>query len=181
MWVRQFVQSLGRKANSVCWVRRWTPWIELVLTNQICQYCLRGDCWEKMLLCDSCNGGYHIFCLSRPLAEENKAVSNEKISFEMVAKYTLASFKAKADEWQQAYVQSSTIPTLQELEKEYWQILLSPHQKIQGECTSDVNTAPMGSGSPTIEKVRKVRNSPLDRYNSVYRNINEDEDPNHGT
>ncbi|KAH9092500.1 hypothetical protein Ae201684P_008176 [Aphanomyces euteiches] len=168
---------------------------ELVLTNQICQYCLRGDCWEKMLLCDSCNGGYHIFCLCRPLAEvpqgdwycelcmaehekESNTVSSEKFGFEMGAEYTLASFKAKADEWQQAYFQSSTIPTIQELEKEYWRVLLTPHQKIQVEYGSDIDTAAMGSGFPTIEKVRKVRNRLLDRYNSVHGNTNRDEDPN---
>ncbi|KAH9159878.1 hypothetical protein AeNC1_019031, partial [Aphanomyces euteiches] len=89
--------------------------------------------------------------------KESNTVSSEKFGFEMGAEYTLASFKAKAVEWQQAYVQSSTIPTLQELEEKYWQILLTPHQKIQVEYTSDVDTSPMGSGFPTIEEVRKVR------------------------
>jgi hypothetical protein len=34
-----------------------------------CQKCLRPDEAEKMLLCDKCDSGWHIFCLSPPLQQ----------------------------------------------------------------------------------------------------------------
>jgi len=34
-----------------------------------CQRCLHPDEAEKMLLCDKCDSGWHIFCLSPPLKE----------------------------------------------------------------------------------------------------------------
>lgn len=35
--------------------------------NAICQLCGHGDHEQKMLLCDGCDDGYHIFCLTPPL------------------------------------------------------------------------------------------------------------------
>ncbi|KAF0720625.1 Aste57867_182 [Aphanomyces stellatus] len=141
---------------------------ELALTNEICH----------------CNGGYHIFCLSRPMFEvpsgdwycdiciedqkdEKNSSTNAKFGFEMGAEYTMASFKAKADAWQQAYFQSSTVPSIEELEKEYWRILKTPNQKIQVEYGSDVDTSTMGSGFPTVEKLKKIKNRLLERYKAV--------------
>ncbi|RLN52363.1 hypothetical protein BBJ28_00023174, partial [Nothophytophthora sp. Chile5] len=42
---------------------------ELAFKSEICQACLHGDCWDKMLLCDGCNGGQHLFCLTKSLSE----------------------------------------------------------------------------------------------------------------
>lgn len=37
---------------------------EIVFGNAYCEHCLRGDRDEEMLLCDGCQRGYHMFCLT---------------------------------------------------------------------------------------------------------------------
>jgi hypothetical protein len=34
-----------------------------------CQVCQRTDNVDQMLLCDNCNGGYHLFCLKPELTQ----------------------------------------------------------------------------------------------------------------
>jgi PHD-finger len=34
-----------------------------------CKVCLRADDADQMLLCDNCNGGYHLFCLRPELTQ----------------------------------------------------------------------------------------------------------------
>ncbi len=43
------------------------PQEELVVDTTHCIMCSSGDDDEKLLLCDLCNGGYHIYCLNPPL------------------------------------------------------------------------------------------------------------------
>ncbi|RHZ07017.1 hypothetical protein DYB31_005524 [Aphanomyces astaci] len=132
-----------------------------------------------MLRCSGCSGGYHTFCLSRPIAcvppgdwycevciAEQVAQKSEKFGFETGAEHTLASFKAKADAWQLAYF--ATPPSVQQLEAEYWRVVTNPDKKIQVEYGSDVDTGAMGSGFPTLTKVNKLRNRLVDRFNAVH-------------
>ncbi|ETW09373.1 hypothetical protein, variant 1 [Aphanomyces invadans] len=154
---------------------------QLALQNDICQFCLRGDCVDRMVHCSGCNGGFHGFCLTRPVEDlprgdwfceiciaEQLSEKPTKFGFEMGAEHTLASFKAKADAWQQEYFQSSHVPSIQELEAEYWRIVTDPTRKIQVEYGSDVDTGTMGSGFPVLEKIKKIRNRLLDRYRAVH-------------
>ncbi|RHY43884.1 hypothetical protein DYB30_007130, partial [Aphanomyces astaci] len=138
-----------------------------------------GDCDSQMLRCSGCSGGYHTFCLSRPIAcvppgdwycevciAEQVAQKSEKFGFETGAEHTLASFKAKADAWQLAYF--ATPPSVQQLEAEYWRVVTNPDKKIQVEYGSDVDTGAMGSGFPTLTKVNKLRNRLVNRFNAVH-------------
>ncbi|CAK1541956.1 unnamed protein product [Leptosia nina] len=44
------------------------PSIEILLTT-VCEICQRGDNEESLLLCDGCDLGYHMHCLTPPLSE----------------------------------------------------------------------------------------------------------------
>ena len=38
-------------------------------SNLICKECHEGEDEENMLLCDHCDGGWHMYCLDPPLEE----------------------------------------------------------------------------------------------------------------
>ena len=43
--------------------------IESDIVEATCHKCKRGDKPEKMLLCDTCDRGWHLFCLNPPLSK----------------------------------------------------------------------------------------------------------------
>ncbi|DBA00500.1 TPA: hypothetical protein N0F65_002743, partial [Lagenidium giganteum] len=144
---------------------------ELAFKSEICQSCLRGDCWDQMLLCDSCNAGHHIFCLSKQLdsvpigdwycetcvadAIESKKDNNPKFGFEMGSEYNVTGYKEKADAWKRSYFGMSSDEevaklTDKDLEREYWRLLSIPlhEQRIEAEYGSDIDSGANGSGFP---------------------------------
>lgn len=157
---------------------------ELGYKSEICQACLRGDCSNKMLLCDGCDGGYHLFCLEPPLKavpegdwyceacveqaaveakDEKAAKQRATFGFEMGAETALAAYIAKADAWKRQYFGfsdgESEMPEVSdlELEKEYWRILGTPahEQRLEVEYGSDVDSGAVGSGFPRLDTYMK--------------------------
>lgn len=151
---------------------------ELAYKSEICQTCLRGDCWEKMLLCDGCNSGHHLFCLDPPLADvpagdwycaacvdEARASDNHdqrdahpKFGFEMGREYSVATYKEKADAWKRAYFGADTSELSDRaLEAEYWRLLSIPvHEKrLEVEYGSDIDSGAVGSGFPRADTYTK--------------------------
>ncbi|KAE8998550.1 hypothetical protein PR001_g19292 [Phytophthora rubi] len=146
---------------------------ELAYNSEICQVCLRGDCWDRMLLCDGCNSGQHLFCLENPLNEvptgdwyckecvadamdPDKQKLNPKFGFDMGAEISMVDYKERADAWKRDYfsLSSDTNPdeaiTDRELESEYWRLLSIPmhEQRLEVQYGSDVDTGANGSGFP---------------------------------
>uniref|UniRef100_K3WE24 [Histone H3]-trimethyl-L-lysine(4) demethylase n=1 Tax=Globisporangium ultimum (strain ATCC 200006 / CBS 805.95 / DAOM BR144) TaxID=431595 RepID=K3WE24_GLOUD len=151
---------------------------ELAYKSEICQTCLRGDCWEQMLLCDSCNGGHHLFCLDNPLDEvppgdwycdacveesySDERDTNPKFGFEMGSEYNVVAYKEKADAWKRNYFGVKSDAEVEkltdlELEKEYWRLLSIPvhEQRLEVEYGSDVDTGSVGSGFPRMDTYLK--------------------------
>ncbi|GLD97676.1 hypothetical protein PINS_up006366 [Pythium insidiosum] len=157
----------------------WDPEAaELAFKSEICQTCLRGDCWDRMLLCDGCNSGHHLFCLAKPLkevpvgdwycdacVEESEAPTkdaNPKFGFEMGSEYNLETYKERADNWKRTYFGVTNDHELdkisdRELEREYWRILSTPahEQRLEVEYGSDVDSGAVGSGFPRIDDYMK--------------------------
>uniref|UniRef100_F0W1J5 [histone H3]-trimethyl-L-lysine(4) demethylase n=1 Tax=Albugo laibachii Nc14 TaxID=890382 RepID=F0W1J5_9STRA len=157
----------------------WSPdSAELSFRSEICQSCLRCDRWDRMVLCDSCKSGYHLFCLDEPLKEAPKGdwycescltdfvtsdgnveVQNPKFGFEMGSEYSLAQFREKANAWKRDYFQLPNDPTAIDqlsdviLEKEYWRVLSMPshEQQLGVEYGSDVDSGANGSGFPRAD------------------------------
>lgn len=146
-------------------------------TGEICQFCLRADCWDRMLLCDGCNGGYHMFCLDNPItevpqgdwycidcvAESQPHEEVKSFGFQSGPKYSFLDFKKMADTWKGNYfVDALTVenpePSEKMMEQEYWKILATPvhQQRINVEYGSDLDSGALGSGFPRMDRISKV-------------------------
>lgn len=155
---------------------------ELAYNSEICQACLRGDCSDRMLLCDGCNSGQHLFCLDKPLDEvpsgdwycqecvddasdPEKGKASAKFGFDMGAEISMADYKERADEWKRNYfalgpdVNPDAAITDQELESEYWRLLSIPvhEQRLEVQYGSDVDTGVNGSGFPRMDLFERSR------------------------
>ncbi|RLN55794.1 hypothetical protein BBP00_00008329 [Phytophthora kernoviae] len=153
---------------------------ELAYNSEICQVCLRGDCWDRMLLCDGCNSGQHLFCLDEPMAKvpsgdwyckdcvgdaanPDKSKTNPNFGFDMGAEISLLDYKECADAWKRNYfsLTPDTDPeaaiTDRELESEYWRLLSIPvhEQRLEVQYGSDVDTGANGSAFPRLDLYRK--------------------------
>lgn len=133
-----------------------------------------------MLLCDSCNGGHHLFCLDTPLdcvpegdwycdacvqeATEAARDGTPSFGFEMGAETSLIDYKEKADAWKMKHFGFASMPELEaaqvtdaDLEREYWRILGTPahEQRLEVEYGSDVDSGAVGSGFPRLDSYLK--------------------------
>ncbi|CAI5733936.1 unnamed protein product [Hyaloperonospora brassicae] len=153
---------------------------ELAYNSDICQVCLRGDCWNRMLLCDGCNSGQHLFCLENPLpavptgdwyckecvrdaTDPNKRKANAKFGFDMGAEISMIDYKERADVWKRKYfslpsdVDPDEAISPRELEAEYWKLLSVPvhEQRLEVQYGSDVDTGSTGGGFPRMDLYMK--------------------------
>jgi histone demethylase JARID1 len=77
-----------------------------------CELCHGADHDDKILLCDECDGGFHLFCLSPPLSSipdtdwfcpQCLAAKINSFGFDMGRTFTLKQFKKQADEFKRAW------------------------------------------------------------------------------
>lgn len=137
----------------------------------ICLFCGRGDCEEKLLLCDGCDDSYHTFCLIPPLPEvpkgdwrcpkciaEECSKPREAFGFEQAVKeYTLQSFGEMADNFKSDYFNMPVhmVPT-ELVEKEFWRLVSSIEEDVIVEYGADISSRDFGSGFPTLDGRRKL-------------------------
>ncbi|XP_069619062.1 lysine-specific demethylase 5A isoform X2 [Ranitomeya imitator] len=137
----------------------------------ICLFCGRGDCEEKLLLCDGCDDSYHTFCLIPPLPEvpkgdwrcpkciaEECSKPREAFGFEQaVREYTLQSFGEMADNFKSDYFNMPVhmVPT-ELVEKEFWRLVSSIEEDVIVEYGADISSRDFGSGFPTLDGRRKL-------------------------
>ncbi|XP_031503596.1 lysine-specific demethylase JMJ17 isoform X3 [Nymphaea colorata] len=124
--------------------------------DQICEQCGSGLHGEVMLLCDRCDRGWHLYCLSPPLEcvpAGNwyclECVNSDKDSFGFVPgeKYTLDAFRRRAERVKRKWF-GSTSPTHPQVEKRYWEILEGLAGEVQVIYGNDLDTSLYGSGFP---------------------------------
>ncbi|KAG1703943.1 hypothetical protein DVH05_006950 [Phytophthora capsici] len=165
---------------------------ELAFNSEICQVCLRGDCWDRMLLCDGCNSGQHIFCLDEPLdvvptgdwycndcvqdaMDPSKSKENPKFGFDMGAEISLMDYKERADAWKREYFSLSSeihpdeAVSDRELESEYWRLLSIPmhEQRLEVQYGSDVDTGANGSAFPRQDLYAKSLRTVKKRWKNL--------------
>lgn len=137
----------------------------------ICLFCGRGDCEEKLLLCDGCDDSYHTFCLIPPLPEvpkgdwrcpkciaEECSKPREAFGFEQaVREYTLQSFGEMADNFKSDYFNMPVhmVPT-ELVEKEFWRLVSSIEEDVIVEYGADISSRDFGSGFPMLDGRRKL-------------------------
>jgi hypothetical protein len=131
-----------------------------------CASCDGPDHAEKLLLCDNCDSGFHIFCLSPPLeaippshqpwfCSECSASMNNAFGFEMGDEYSITSYKAKADAFKANWFGSRGITqpselTTETVTAEFWRIVETADHDcpVAVEYGSDLDTTVLGSGYP---------------------------------
>ncbi|KAL3499347.1 hypothetical protein ACH5RR_038440 [Cinchona calisaya] len=126
--------------------------------DQICEQCRSGLHGEVMLLCDRCNKGWHIYCLSPPLKQVPSGnwycldcLNSEKESFGFVPgkEFSLEAFKRVAERAKKKWFGSAPTSRVQ-LEKKFWEIVEGSVGEVEVMYGSDLDTSIYGSGFPRV-------------------------------
>lgn len=130
--------------------------------DQICEQCRSGLHAEVMLLCDRCNKGWHIYCLSPPLKRIppgnwycSECFNSEKDSFGFVPgkQLSLEAFRRVADRAKKKWFGSTSASRVQ-LEKKFWEIVEGSVGEVEVIYGSDLDTSVYGSGFPRVDDQR---------------------------
>ncbi|KAF2403083.1 PLU-1-domain-containing protein [Trichodelitschia bisporula] len=165
-----------------------------------CESCGKADEPTAILLCDSCDAGYHRYCLEPPLKATPETdwhcpkclVGTGDFGFEEGGIYSLKQFQEKAKHFKDNYfagkmpfdpVLNAWKPVTEEdVEKEFWRLTESLVETVEVEYGADIHSTTHGSGFPTINQKPdspycmdpwNLNVLPMDK-NSLFRHINTD-------
>ncbi|KAJ5689299.1 hypothetical protein N7462_003691 [Penicillium macrosclerotiorum] len=153
-------------------------------TGDKCEVCAKSDNRSSILVCDSCELGYHTTCLDPSTSAPSDhdwhcpkcLVGTGEFGFEDGGVYSLKQFQEKANEFKKRYF-ASKMPfdpvlnthrreTEDDVEAEFWKLVVDLHETVEVEYGADIHSTTHGSGFPTIER------NPLDSYSSDPWNLN---------
>ncbi|KKK14501.1 PHD transcription factor (Rum1) [Aspergillus ochraceoroseus] len=153
-------------------------------TGDKCETCGKSEDRPSILLCDSCEHGYHKYCLDPPLTNIPEydwhcpkcLVGTGEFGFEEGGVYSLKQFQEKANTFKKSYFASKMPfdPVLNthrresedDVEREFWRLVESLTETVEVEYGADIHSTTHGSGFPTIER------NPLDPYSVDPWNLN---------
>ncbi|KAK0652588.1 PLU-1-like protein-domain-containing protein [Cercophora newfieldiana] len=147
------------------------PRDETTVPGEKCEQCGRGgDESGFLLICESCDHGYHGACLDPPLKVRPETewncprclVGDGNYGFEEGGLYSLKQFQEKAAAFKQNYFENK-MPfdpilnclrpvTEDDVEQEFWRLVADIEETIEVEYGADIHCTTHGSGFPTIEK-----------------------------
>ena len=148
-----------------------------------CESCGQGDDSPPLIICDSCECGYHQNCLQPPIKSTARdwhcprcLVGTGEFGFEEGGIYGLRQFQEKAHNFKESYF-APKMPfdpvlnrkrnvTEDDVEKEFWRLVESITETVEVEYGADIHSTTHGSGFPDIEK------HALDPYSSDPWNLN---------
>lgn len=150
--------------------------------DQICQQCKSGLHGEVMLLCDRCNKGWHIYCLSPPLESIPPGnwycldcLNSDKDSFGFVPgrRFSLEAFRRLADRTKKKWFGSTSCSRVQ-IEKKFWEIVEGSLGEVEVMYGSDLDTSIYGSGFPrsSDQRLESVDADLWDEYCNSPWNLN---------
>jgi histone demethylase JARID1 len=132
--------------------------VEEQRADQICEQCHSGAHEKSMLLCDRCNRGWHLYCLSPPLAAiplgnwyclECLASENDSFGFAQGKDHSYESFQRVADRFRRKWFASRTTPpSNSDVETDFWRIVERATDPVEVLYGSDIDTGLYGSGFP---------------------------------
>jgi histone demethylase JARID1 len=149
-----------------------------------CEHCSKAEDRENIVVCESCELGFHKYCLDPPMASlpdydwhcAKCLVGTGEYGFEEGGIYSLKVFQEKANNFKQHYFASKMPfdpilnthkqPTEEEVEREFWRLVESLTETVEVEYGADIHSTTHGSGFPTIEK------KPLNPYSKDPWNLN---------
>ncbi|KAJ3579860.1 hypothetical protein NPX13_g707 [Xylaria arbuscula] len=135
-----------------------------------CDTCGKGDDAGLILVCESCDHGYHGVCLDPPLKSQPEGewncprclVGDGQFGFEEGGLYSLKQFQEKAADFKQSYFESR-MPfdpvlncvrpvTEDDVEREFWKLVANIEETVEVEYGADIHCTTHGSGFPTAER-----------------------------
>lgn len=152
--------------------------------GEICEACGKNDDRPSILICDSCDYGYHRYCLDPqaklPLIHDwhcpRCLVGTGEFGFEEGGIYSLKQFQERARLFKDSYfapkmqydpvTNSKRAVTEDDVEMEFWRLVESITEVVEVEYGADIHSTTHGSGFPSMEK------HPLDSYSHDLWNLN---------
>ncbi|GAB7347054.1 hypothetical protein MBLNU459_g3194t1 [Dothideomycetes sp. NU459] len=152
--------------------------------GEACENCGKLDDSEFMLLCDSCDCGYHAHCLEPAVKTKPEhdwhcprcLVGTGEFGFEEGEVYSLKAFQERARRFKDNHFANKVAfdPILNtkrpanedDVEREFWRLVESITETVEVEYGADIHSTTHGSGFPTIEK------QPRDSYSTDPWNLN---------
>ncbi|KAL1297760.1 hypothetical protein AAFC00_006297 [Neodothiora populina] len=152
--------------------------------GEACEMCGKPDDARSLLLCDSCDCGYHPFCLEPPVKSKPEhdwhcprcLVGTGEFGFEDGEVYSLKQFQERANQFKEKHFAHKLIydPILNakrpvseyDVEREFWRLVESITETVEVEYGADIHSTTHGSGFTTIEK------QPRDPYSTDPWNLN---------
>ncbi|CAL3973143.1 unnamed protein product [Diplocarpon coronariae] len=149
-----------------------------------CENCGKNDDLKNLLVCESCDLGFHMYCLDPQVAQKPDydwhcprcLVGDGQFGFEEGGIYSLKQFQEKAADFKEGYfhkkmpfdpVLNCPRPvTEDDIEREFWRLVASLEETVEVEYGADIHSTTHGSGFPTIEK------DPQDPYSTDPWNLN---------
>lgn len=159
------------------------PWLNTDLPLQKCEHCGKAN-GSPIVVCESCDNGYHGTCLDPPLKQRPDSewncprclVGDGQFGFEEGGLYSLKQFQEKAATFKANYFESrmpydnvlkcSRPVTEDDVENEFWRLVSSLEETVEVEYGADIHCTTHGSGFPTPEK------NPLNPYSNDPWNLN---------
>lgn len=142
---------------------------------QRCETCGSGGDENNILICESCDAGYHGYCLDPPIHGNTEydwhcpkcLVGTGEFGFEEGGIYSLRQFQEKAQQFMENHfanrmpfdpVTNTRRPvTEDDVEHEFWRLVENITETVEVEYGADIHSTTHGSGFPTIE--RQPRNT----------------------
>ncbi|KAJ9103926.1 hypothetical protein QFC21_002389 [Naganishia friedmannii] len=152
---------------------------ESFVEGDACEVCRSGRDGTKLLLCDECDKGFHIYCLDPPLS---KVPVNEEwycptcllgtgndYGFDVGQEHSIHTFQERARAFKHEYFKSHRPkivrpPNLEtcedfgdikidetEVETEFWRLVENEYETVEVEYGADVHSITHGSAAPTLE------------------------------
>ena len=148
-----------------------------------CEGCGQVEDPTTLVLCDSCDVGYHRSCLDPSLKSPAQdwhcpkcLVGTGEFGFEEGGIYGLRQFQEKATNFKESYfgprlpfdpiLNTKRAVTEDEVEREFWRLVESITETVEVEYGADIHSTTHGSGFPEVEK------DPLNPYSRDPWNLN---------
>ncbi|EXJ60475.1 histone demethylase JARID1 [Cladophialophora yegresii CBS 114405] len=174
--------------NHIPAMRPTTPQVRSKLVQrrhgEKCEKCSKSDNKENILVCDSCDLGYHRNCVDPPVTSLPEydwhcpkcLVGTNDYGFEEGSIYSLKQFQEKANNFKEHYfsarmqfdpvTNTQRKPTEDDIEREFWRLVEDITESVEVEYGADIHSTTHGSGFPTVEK------NPLNPYSKDLWNLN---------
>ncbi|XP_066374209.1 lysine-specific demethylase JMJ17-like [Miscanthus floridulus] len=127
--------------------------------DQVCEQCSSGLHGDVMLLCDRCDKGWHLYCLSPPLERVppgnwycSDCLNSDRDCFGFIQrrKSCLLETFRRFDERMRKRWFGQRNPNCVQIEKQFWEIVEGKVGELEVMYGSDLDTSIYGSGFPRL-------------------------------